>query len=568
MMPAKSTEIQTLTAISILFFILGSASFFALTKSFGFASYITSASWFAGLGCAFYFVYRLSSLNSAIMALVATFFFLALSLIASNLLFDVFWDGISYHQGAIMALTENFDFLHSTLGGSNPVDNELWAEVLPYNNVLWMNSYPKLSWLYAAPIYELTGNIHYGKSINFLLLFSLGFSAWSALSDLPKVMRWLATVALTFNPIVVTQLFTHYVDGALGAFLIISIIGLYGFFWVRRSMDFWILAIAGMIGCASLKFTGFVFSSCIAVATFYLVFKTRSNSTQPNLSSAARLAIYIPILIIGVVLMVNPYVKNMVEGNHIFHPTMGENKVNMMGGINLTQKYHEKNRFSKLVKSVFGKSENTFKPSGLKIPFKFSKRKLKRAVKNFYWPDVRWGGWGPLFGEVFLVTLVCLLMRYSKIKEYAPLVFLLAVLSIINPESWWARYNPQLHTFVAVSLLILYIKDQKSRWVANTMFAILIVNSFLLLGAHFKGTLQQNRRIETVINEISNNGFYPVCQNVKNENLNHSWNVRIFHLEPILDRLGVTLKSRENCDNDTQICVEVIYGKKVCRLTI
>jgi hypothetical protein len=553
MTAAKSTDIFTLTAISILFFILGTASFFALSKGCGLPNYITSASLLVGVGCSFYFAFLLSNLNMAFKALAATFFFLILSFIASNLLFDVSWDGISYHQGAIMALTENFDFLHSSLNSSNPVDNVSWSDKFPFTtNVFWMNSYPKLSWFYAASIYELTGNIQYGKSINFLLLFALGLVAWAALSDLPRSARILSATALTLNPIVMSQLFAYYNDGVQGAFLIIAIIGLYGYFWSKRTTDFLLLAIAGMIGCAALKFTGLVFSSCVMFAAFYLAYRMKPAS----LSSVAKPALYIPIVMMALLLMANPYIKNMADGKHIFHPVMGEDKVDIISH-QIPQQFIEKDRFSKLMLSVLGKSEHGTRNSNsplpkIKIPFQFSKREFK----SFRVTDLRWGGWGPLFGGVFLVTLVCLLMRYSKIKEYTPLVFLLALLSIINPESWWARYNPQLHTFVVVSLLLLYIKDPKLQRVAKFMLAILIVNSFLLLGAHFMSTLLQNREIETVINEISDNGSYPVC-----------WDANTFHLEPIFERFGITLQAHENCGNSTQFCEKIVWDiDKICRL--
>jgi hypothetical protein len=190
-MPADN---KTLTAISVLFFILGSASFFAFSKGLGFPDYISSASLVAGFICSIYFVYTLSSIKKTIIPITATGFLIALSFVASNLLFDFSPDATGYHQDAILELTKNFDFLRSSLEGQAP---------------LYTNNYPKLSWFYSSSVYELTGNIHYGKSINFLLFFSLWLSAHSALSQLPGIIRLISATALAANPIIVTQLFTH-----------------------------------------------------------------------------------------------------------------------------------------------------------------------------------------------------------------------------------------------------------------------------------------------------------------------------------------------------------------------
>lgn len=531
---ASSVEITTLTAISVLYFILGTASFFALSKGLGLSNAITSASPLFGFLCSIYFGYISSDVKRTLIATTATIGLIALSFIASNLLFDFSPDTTGYHQDAILELSKHFDFFRSSLSG--------------YSS-LYTNNYPKLSWFYSTSIYELTGNMHYGKSINFLLLFALWISTYSALSNINAINRIITTTAIAANPIVVTQLFTHYVDGALGAFLTISIIGLFGFFWTKRSVEYLILTAAGIIGCASLKHTGFVFSGLIALATLYLALKLKPSS----LAIVTKPAVYIPVLGITLLLTANPYLKNLIEGKHIFYPTMGEGKVGNLISGQTTKQFYEADQVSKLIMSVFGKTENQVPDiseplPALKIPFTVTQSEIDYAKGV----DVRWGGWGPLFGGVLLVTLAFLLLRSHQIREYMPLVILLALLSTISPESWWARLNPQLHTFVAFSLLFFYIKDPRSRWVFNLMFAVLILNSLLIFKSSIRNTIDGDHYIEGVINEISKNKSEPVC-----------WDFKRAHLEPIFERIGVPWTPQSNCQSQGKICKELL-GETIC----
>jgi hypothetical protein len=531
----KNNNTPILTAISILFFVLGSASIFALSKSLNLPIHLTSISLFLGLALAFYVSRRLSNTKKALLALALTVFLLFFSLSTSNLFFDISVDGTWYHQDAILELENNFDFLKSSLQGKAP---------------LYTNNYPKLSWFYSASIYELTRNIHYGKSLNFLLMFALWLTAYSALTNLSKVVRILFATILTVNPIIVAQIFTHYVDGAMAGFLSISILGLYGFFWSRKSIDFLVIAILGMVGCAALKQTGFVFSLIIALATVYWVFKIR----PVPLSSIAKPVIYVPTLVIAVLLIVNPYFKNFMEGKHIFHPSMGEEKAEGLISGQITKQFYEMNRFSKLIMSSLGETDNRIQNiaqpfPAVKFPFTVSKSEIEYSGHV----DARWGGWGPLFGGVLLVTIGCLLFRAYRVTEYKEFILLLAFLSIINPEAWWARLNPQLFTFTVIVLLFLYINDLRSRLIVVSMLLMLMINSFLIFNSSYNKISNANRHIEGVIKDISDNGSYSVC-----------WESKQSHLEPIFHRLEVNWISDESCLKSKQSCGNVL-GEKICR---
>jgi hypothetical protein len=80
----------------------------------------------------------------------------------------------------------------------------------------------------------------------------------------------------------------------------------------------------------------------------------------------------------------------------------------------------------------------------------------------FVYTDVRVGGFGPLFSGICLLTLIIIILityychkNYITVNNYILfLCFLIFLTVIINPESWWARYVPQLWL---IPLLILSV---------------------------------------------------------------------------------------------------------------
>lgn len=516
----------------IVLFILFTAAFFTVSKGFGLPVYVTSASLLVGLLSSLLVLSRLTDSRGVLLAMAWALPALVLSLLAANLFFDLSSDGTRYHQDAIIELTKGFNFLRSSLEGSFPA---------------FTNNYPKLSWFYSSSIYELTGNIHLGKSINFLLMISVWALAHSVFTDLPRMVRGLAATALAANPIILSQLFTHYVDGALGAFLTISILGLYGLFWSRRSPAMLAVVLGGIIGCASLKHTGLVFSSVMIGTTVYLLWK------RPLPFAISTHLVTVGLLVVtGLVLTINPYLKNIVEGKHIFHPSLGEERVDLMRG-QTTRYFSKLDPVSKLVMSVLGKTENENPKTSshyptLKVPFTVHKSEIVHAKGV----DVRWGGWGPLFGGVFLVAIVHLLLRGKAIRSYAPLVGSVAVLSVINPESWWARLNPQLYVLVIFLLLLFYLKDAGSRWAVTAMLGVLILNSAIVMVSSYRAIDSGNSTLEGMISDVSAEGASTLC-----------WEFKARHLEPILEREEVDWAPDENCAAELPRCA-VVLGETIC----
>ena len=105
-------------------------------------------------------------------------------------------------------------------------------------------------------------------------------------------------------------------------------------------------------------------------------------------------------------------------------------------------------RGERLLTSLLSTWEVSPGPSvNLKLPCTVS----LTEIKHFASPDVRVGGFGPLFGGALLLAIVVsglLLWRYPGRRcEHNGQIVLMALIgakTLLFSETWWARFAPQL----------------------------------------------------------------------------------------------------------------------------
>ena len=268
------------------------------------------------------------------------------------------------------------------------------------------------------------------------------------------------------------------------------------------------IMLVGMTGVATLKLTGFVFAggAAIAFAGWYLINRTKSRfytSREPG-GNIRLVCGYI--IIMSTFLCANPYLNNLLHGRHILHPALGAEKLDYIVSSQTRKEFVDLFPSSKLLISLFSASSNhtpaAVTPLPLsKIPFAIYPGELD----SFAAVDVRIGGWGPLFGGILLIAVILSLNFKFHLKRDKVLfvTLILLVLSIINPESWWARYNPQLHTF-AVFLLILMFRSRRTI-MGVALVSLLILNSILLYQPMYRNMQSVNRDTIASIVELSKN---------------------------------------------------------------
>ena len=129
--------------------------------------------------------------------------------------FDTSADGCFYHKPAIGLIKEGWNPLYES---SEDFCKDNDTEIENSGQFLWIDHYPKVTWNFAASIYSVTNNIETGKVLIVLLAISLASITYYYLTQ-KKLKDWQAiaiAIGLVANPIVLSQIFTYYVDGVMG----------------------------------------------------------------------------------------------------------------------------------------------------------------------------------------------------------------------------------------------------------------------------------------------------------------------------------------------------------------
>lgn len=385
--------------------------------------------------------------------------------------YDLSWDGQTYHQEAVFQLAH----------GWNPI----WDAPLPlwHRDIQWINSYPKGTWIIGAMIYLSRKQIESAKLLSPSLMIAallLGYAACRALS-LKRAMSGLIATLAALCPVVLCQLPSFYVDGVLGSLLtiLLSLAVLY----VKQPRGRYLLAMIAALGMLCVvKFTGIGYAGIYAFCLILFVL-LRLRSRLRAVLITQTVGIVFGVLFLGF----QPYVTNLAAGRHPFHPLAGKHKIDLMAE-QLGPAFTAQPRLVMLTESVFAESSNDRQWPRWKIPFAVTQQELH----EFVIPDVRIGGFGPWFGAVLLLSGIGLLtlfvtqLRNPKLpssrrekRRRVPdslligSVVLLGIFGscLINPALWWARYVPQLWLIPVIVLLLLRI--HRSRFLWPLLFALL-----------------------------------------------------------------------------------------------
>ena len=381
-----------------------------------------------------------------------------LSGVAATLFYDVSFDGRWYHQEAIIRLDQGFDPLREELD-KDSLPGGLWSIEATGKPITsgptWINHYPKASEISAATVYAFSGDIEVAKLFNFLLAFgafALLVGLFQGIWPGRPLLNGALAAALVANPVVISQLWTYYVDGQL--YLLMVALGGFLLLHARTAAPGWlVLAGLAVVGLVNTKFTGLVYAVAI-VGVHTGLWWWRTGWRRPTwFDGILPLSLVIGSLVVGF----NPYVRNIVLHGHPFHPVMGSRTIEIVGD-NAAREFAGIGRLDKFLQCTFASTSGTFSMVDgrlpPKIPFTFAPAEFREAAM----PDVRVGGFGPFYGGLLLCALVawCVgLVQRLRGKGADPesrsvafgigatLALCLATAFAI-PEMWWARYVPQL----------------------------------------------------------------------------------------------------------------------------
>lgn len=395
---------------------------------------------------------------------------------------DVSWDGQWYHMQAV----------RSIVSGWNPYWSDELSDV---TGAVWINSYPKATWVFGAELYQLTDSLNVGKMYQLLFAVANFLLIWDIAKDFMAKNKWRLITAflLAFNPVVSAQLFSYYVDSVLYSSMLA--IACVAYLWskgVGFSNRFYIALLVLLTAfLINLKFTALAYAGLEWFCILLLYFVYRRQSFKLCLF-ASFIAMFFSVMIIGF----NPYITNIMRHGHPFWPVRGEYALNVMaaGG---DDEFLNQSRVIKLFEAAFSPSYNhemSMEQVQYKIPGNIHVSEIRALAKT----DTRMGGFGVWFSLGVILTVIssAYLLKFhkGKFKPWLIVIAWLLLSVVINPESWWARYAPQ---FYVIFLLMAFLtvkgcQNRYGKFIGMAAVVVFFLNSMFCFVIHvgYEGAIQ------------------------------------------------------------------------------
>jgi hypothetical protein len=388
---------------------------------------------------------------------------------------DTSFDSLNYHQSAVAELHH----------GWNPWQGPSTGRFASERT--WVDNYPQASWINAASAVLVTGRIDSGKWINFAFAAAAGFAVFALLLRATgasvRAALALAVVAAA-NPVTLCQMNTFYVDGTLGASILVLTAGLWLAAGLGRSFGWWLVA-PSLLLLINFKHTGVAYGVFLCAGAVAL--RVWCTDWRKGLSTGLAL------LALGVAglgfLGYAPYGKNVRQGLHVFHPVLGANRIMDFMGERKTPNISD-NRVLAFASSMFARSDypdHVARPATWKFPLMVYPSELS----TWYSPDVKSGGYGPWYGALLLAStggFAALIISRRRVRALAVLGIGTAVGAGVfcHEYAWWARYAPQGWLFASiVPAIILDLPGKAWAWFRTCVLGLGVANCAIILVVAF-----------------------------------------------------------------------------------
>jgi hypothetical protein len=426
---------------------------------------------------------------------------------ASVKIYDLSYDGMWYHQDAILLLRN----------GWIPHLRYLLPEQTSASD-LYLNHYPKATWIAQACYYSFSGAVESAKALNFYLLlavFFLGVPVLMSFVKLKPVLAIICAMLIALNPVVVCQLFSFYVDGMIAG-LISCCVFLLLILAAEAPGDSKLLVSLtlglALVFLCNIKFTSLVYA-CVLMAGYmcWLLWSDRSRLWKEGF-------FYAGVFVVAAgVAGYSTYVRNTAMNGHPFYPLMGENNIGEhVAQVPMPADFLHKNRFEKFNLATFARPVWSRNPLSSRPKPLFTISGI-REYDVFSRADGEMSGFGPLYAEIFLLLVAGLVLflaiaRSTITMGQLILTGTLVISVVIMPEFWYARYAPQIW-LLSLLLLTVLLSFKRTAWFGILILVLTFVNAGMVIqqnfSANFKQTGRLNRTFEMLRQRSSLPKVYP-----------------------------------------------------------
>lgn len=455
-------------------------------------------------------IYLISKEKRYLLIIIYLFLVVCLPFLSGKTL-DLTIDGNTYHKTAIGFIKNGWNPYRESIMDYQKTNNNVVEISKKSRLYLWVEHYPKAAWVIAATMYQLTGNIESGKALTIILSIMLIILSYNLLRKiLDKKWTIIITILLSLSPVLLSQAFSYYVDGILGICFVIQLMLLFMINPTKKQNSMlWISLISIISILSNLKFTGLMVSGIISIIFyFYWLIKYKEKSFK-NITGLCILVYVISIFLIGS----NSYIKNLVDHHNPLYPIIGSNKVDIITTME-PKSFNNKNNLEKFTISLFSKTKNVTYGNGepeLKVPYKMSKTEKDELVI----PDVRIGGFGPMFAFgmllsiiIFIIGFIFLLIHDRKSIKYIIITLLSGIIPIaLVGESWWARYIPWFYYLIIGNIIVgvyasKYLKKKKLLLLITLLPVLVLLYNGYIFTEVLIDELDSFRLVKTDLNEM------------------------------------------------------------------
>jgi hypothetical protein len=446
-----------------------------------------------------------------------------LSIYLSSFFRSLNYDGMETHQEKIIALAN----------GWNPIQDPYFHEADIENNILLKDCKIvngggefRVNYILSALIYKATGKIETGKTLNFLYLIVYSAISFYVIGHFLKGFNHgISTLIAILNPIIIVQLYSYYVDGQLAA-LYGSILLLCLFLCKERKISTIIAIILlgmilvgtkkvgiGLLGLAlPLTFIAIIIRSqrklkwisITSISSVCIIFVGIFGGEKLGLWDSSNGFPFTPSRIITLMdsETMDYWLGTEIPGSDRPYPMRGMNRMEQFWASNMSETHilREEIRWKK--------------------PFTISQSEFD-FLKSIA-VDLRMGGFGPLYGGIFLISLLVLAHQIIfHLKESRILLYLLLVLILpcFFLPTWWARWIPFMWLFplVIFGYVITKSKIQNLQRLSIIRFGknsptliaisylgmiIMALNIALVSTSNIYGHINENRNIDQDLHKI------------------------------------------------------------------
>ena len=433
---------------------------------------------------------------------------LAVSLLGSfalEWLYDFSGDGQEYHLPGILALAQGWNPFHSSrLAEWNP------GFEAGVTSGIYIQHYAKGAWLLAAATFRGTGLLEGAKIWNLLYPLAVLLVAQALLRrmGLARVWSWGLALAVAANPVGVYQLPSFYVDGQLASLFTLAL--LFSLDYLRQPARHTLLFTAvSLVLLANIKFTGLVYAIFMVLGLAGGAWLWNRRVGLRSYVLMAGMALLVAVMGVGY----QPYMTNMLQQGNPFYPAVGREDGRNVQWRSAPPEFLAMNRVEKLADSLGSRSSGSSGMPVWKIPFSLEKQELYA----FFTTDVRYGGFGPWFGGILLLTLMGLpwMLRGPASGLVAGVSLLVIMTGLLNPEAWWARLSPQF--WLVPPILVVIAVLNRATWlrrVASVVLIVLLVNTLLVGAVNWGRAIQKNLVFRDQLAQLSATPVVPVRVNI------------------------------------------------------